>query len=108
MVVFDILDGDRFFRFEFFLVGVIVRQRFFFWSQILNFGYLLFFSAFFIFSIGDLFFELFDDPEAKLFFAFLLALPLPVEQRVVSIFDHVLSARLFQYWHQLAPPLSEL
>lgn len=61
-----------------------------------------------ILSIHDLFFELFDDPEAELFFALLLALPLLVEKRVVPILDHVLSACVFQYGHQLAPPLSEL
>lgn len=107
-----------------FLIGIqILGVYLFLRSQVFQFRlhlnlylclYFLFFhfgSSFLSLSglhILDLFFELFENPEAKLFLAFLLALPLFVDERVVPVLDHVLGAGFLEDGHQLAPTLAVL
>lgn len=44
----------------------------------------------------------------EMLFSFFFALALLVDQRVVAILDHVLSARIFEDWHDFAPMLPVL
>lgn len=47
--------------------------------------------------------ELLKNPMAELLLAFLLALPLLVDEGVVAVLDHMFCASLFEDWHQFAP-----
>jgi hypothetical protein len=111
-----------------FLIGIqIFGVYFFLRSHVFQFGlihlfrlYLDFRLYFLFFHLGDdfeslpglhildLFFELLENPEAKLFLAFLLALSLFVDERVVPVLDHMFRAGFLEDGHQFAPTLAVL